>query len=169
MLPVWGAYIWRGLYMEGHINYGILRYFLKFTIFWFFDIKPARILLADIILLFYFSVIQWCNFLICNVLKSEQQLGPEIWHRHSNFLFLHVHLCLKLHSTILLLHACLTLWFSNLVVKTCEVFLCVLAIIFFGSIVLTSWWLLCILRFQHLSVLQVFTLLMSWHSFLDGN
>ena len=24
-LPVWGAYIWRGLYMEGHIL-GILRY-----------------------------------------------------------------------------------------------------------------------------------------------
>ena len=25
VLPVWGAYIWRGLYMEGHI-FGILRY-----------------------------------------------------------------------------------------------------------------------------------------------
>ena len=24
-LPVWGAYIWRGLYMEGHI-FGILQY-----------------------------------------------------------------------------------------------------------------------------------------------
>ena len=137
--------------------------------FLFFDIKPARILLADIILLFNSSLIQWCNFLICNVLKSEHHLGPEIWYHHSNFLFPHVHLCLKLHSSIFLLPACLTLWFSNLVVKTCEVLLCFLAIIFFGSIVLTSWWLLCILRFQHLSVLQVFTLLMSRHSFLDGN
>ena len=27
-LPVWGAYIWRGLYMEGLI-FGILRYLLK--------------------------------------------------------------------------------------------------------------------------------------------
>ena len=154
--------------MEGLILefYGIswsLHFFL------FFDIKPARILLADIILLFNSSLIQWCNFLNCNVLKSEHHLGPEIWHHHSNLLFPPVHLCLKLHSSIFLLPASLTLWFSNLVVKTCEVFLCFLAIIFFGSIVLTSWWLLCILRFQHLSVLQVFTLLMSRHSFLDGN
>ena len=28
-LPVWGAYIWRGLYMEGLI-FGILRYLLVF-------------------------------------------------------------------------------------------------------------------------------------------
>ena len=31
-LPVWGAYIWRGLYME-ELIFRILRYFLKFTIF----------------------------------------------------------------------------------------------------------------------------------------
>ena len=35
-------------------------------------------------------------------------------------------------------------------VKTCEVFLCFLAIIFLGSIVLTSHWLLCINCFTSL-------------------
>ena len=35
-------------------------------------------------------------------------------------------------------------------VKTCEVFLCFLAIIFLGSIVLTSYWLLCINCFTSL-------------------
>ena len=30
-LPVWGAYVWRGLYMEGLI-FGILRYLDLFTI-----------------------------------------------------------------------------------------------------------------------------------------
>ena len=30
-LPVWGAYIWRGLYMEGLI-FGILRYYFMFQI-----------------------------------------------------------------------------------------------------------------------------------------
>ena len=30
-LPVWGAYIWRGLYMEGLI-FGILRYVMLFAI-----------------------------------------------------------------------------------------------------------------------------------------
>ena len=35
-------------------------------------------------------------------------------------------------------------------VKICEVFLCFLAIIFLGSIVLTSHWLLCIDRFTSL-------------------
>ena len=27
-LPVWGAYIWRGLYMEGRLIFGILRYII---------------------------------------------------------------------------------------------------------------------------------------------
>ena len=39
---------------------------------------------------------------------------------------------------------------SYLDVKTCEVFLCFLAIIFLGSIVLTSQWLLCIHCFTSL-------------------
>ena len=33
-LPVWGAYIWRGFYMEGLI-FGILRY-IQYCIFYFF-------------------------------------------------------------------------------------------------------------------------------------
>ena len=44
-----------------------------------------------------------------------------------------------------------TLFFRvNLGVKTCEVFLCFLVIIFLGSIVLTSQWLLCIHCFTSL-------------------
>ena len=31
-LPVWEAYIWRGLYMAGHI-FGILRYLMNVTLF----------------------------------------------------------------------------------------------------------------------------------------
>ena len=30
-LPVWGAYIWRSLYIEG-LTFGILRYYLQFLI-----------------------------------------------------------------------------------------------------------------------------------------
>ena len=45
-------------------------------------------------------------------------------------------------------------------VKTCKVFLCFLAIVFLGSIVLTSQWLLCI---------HCFTSLVSFKGFYTEN
>ena len=41
MLPVWGAYIWRGLYTEGLI-FGILRYLATETIFCRLDGKDGH-------------------------------------------------------------------------------------------------------------------------------
>ena len=41
MLPVWGAYIWRGLYMEGLI-FGILRYVSVSEAWWDFSTEIHR-------------------------------------------------------------------------------------------------------------------------------
>ena len=46
-------------------------------------------------------------------------------------------------------------------VKTCEVFLCFLAIIFLRFVVVTSLWLLCIIALRYSCVTQVFTPTMS--------
>ena len=54
-------------------------------------------------------------------------------------------------------------------VKTCEVFLSFVAIIFLGSIVLTSQWLICIHCFTSLGSSQVFTPRMSQTVCTDAN
>ena len=54
-------------------------------------------------------------------------------------------------------------------VKTCEVFLSFVAIIFLGSIVLTSQWLICIHCFTSLVSSQVFTPRMSQTACTDAN